>query len=116
MSISELTGREPLTPLPEPAERARLRQAFGITMQQLADALHVNRRTVYMWETGQGEPQGDNRDNYASVLYAWAERLRETRQVREWVNPQTGITHLQPDNRPCYTCGSRHDIDQESGQ
>jgi DNA-binding transcriptional regulator YiaG len=77
MSISEITGREPLTPLPAPAERVRLREAFGISQTQLAEALNVNRRTVYMWESGRGEPTGPNRDAYAAVLSAWADTLKQ---------------------------------------
>lgn len=75
MSIDDLTGREPLTPLPEPAERVRLREAFGISQEHLARSLRVNRRTVYMWETGRAEPTGENRDNYAAVLHAWADKI-----------------------------------------
>ena len=34
----------------------RIRQAKGMTQDQLADALHVTRQAVSSWETGRSEP------------------------------------------------------------
>ena len=77
-NISDLTNREPVAALPDAAERARLRKAFGVTQAQLAAALHVARQTVIAWEKG-SEPAGRQRDDYAAVLSAWQETEKQGR-------------------------------------
>lgn len=67
-----LTNREPIAPLPEPAERVRLRMLFAVTQAELASEMHVTRKTVYAWEHGISEPGGSNRQRYAALLAAWA--------------------------------------------
>lgn len=66
-----ITGREPVPALPEPAERIRLRQLFGVTQNEVAEHIGVIRRTVYAWEHG-AEPIGENRVRYAELLASWA--------------------------------------------
>ncbi|WP_253889665.1 helix-turn-helix transcriptional regulator [Actinokineospora diospyrosa] len=39
------------------SELARRRKAQGLSQEQLAEALHVDRITVYRWEAGRNEPQ-----------------------------------------------------------
>ncbi|MFD2118400.1 helix-turn-helix transcriptional regulator [Streptomyces cirratus] len=39
-------------PLPHPDERKRLREAAGLSQDQIAKALSVRRETVTSWETG----------------------------------------------------------------
>lgn len=73
--MSDLASLEPIKPLPAPAERVRLREAFGVTRTALAASLRVTRKTVYTWETGKGEPTGNNRTEYAAILSAWAATL-----------------------------------------
>jgi DNA-binding XRE family transcriptional regulator len=72
-----LRNLQPVMRLPEPAERIRLRELYGVTQSQLARSLTVSRRTVYAWEHGTIEPTGDNRSNYAAVLSAWAATERQ---------------------------------------
>ncbi|MET7655935.1 helix-turn-helix transcriptional regulator, partial [Streptomyces sp. NPDC005486] len=50
------------SPLPPPAERRRLRQAHGLTLDEVAAALQVRRATVSGWEAGKTEPRPPERD------------------------------------------------------
>ncbi|MEU0345016.1 helix-turn-helix domain-containing protein [Streptomyces bobili] len=54
--------------LPPPAERKRLRQAHGLTIDEVATALKVRRATVSGWEAGKTEPRPPERDAYARML------------------------------------------------
>ncbi|MDO0917874.1 helix-turn-helix domain-containing protein [Streptomyces sp. DT2A-34] len=54
--------------LPPPAERKRLRQAHGFTLDEVAEALQVRRATVSAWESGKTEPRPPERDAYARLL------------------------------------------------
>jgi DNA-binding transcriptional regulator YiaG len=56
------------SPLPPPAERKRLRQAHGLTLDEVASALQVRRATVSGWEVGKTEPRPPERDAYARML------------------------------------------------
>ncbi|MDT0398507.1 telomere-associated protein Tap [Streptomyces edwardsiae] len=56
------------SPLPPPAERRRLRQAHGLTLDEVAAALQVRRATVSGWEAGKTEPRPPERDAYARML------------------------------------------------
>ncbi|MFD5161618.1 telomere-associated protein Tap [Streptomyces hawaiiensis] len=56
------------SPLPPPAERKRLRQAHGLTLDEVAAALRVRRATVSGWEAGKTEPRPPERDAYARLL------------------------------------------------
>ena len=55
-------------PLPPPEERKRLRQAHGLTLDEVAAALQVRRATVGGWEAGKTEPRPPERDAYARML------------------------------------------------
>ncbi|WP_371605113.1 helix-turn-helix transcriptional regulator [Streptomyces sp. NBC_01220] len=59
--------------LPPPAERRRLRQAHGLTLDEVASALDVRRATVSGWEAGKTEPRPPERDAYARLLDKLAE-------------------------------------------
>ncbi|MFF9177478.1 telomere-associated protein Tap [Streptomyces sp. NPDC014793] len=59
--------------LPPPAERRRLRQAHGLTLDEVATALRVRRATVGGWEAGRTEPRPPERDAYARLLKRLAE-------------------------------------------
>ncbi|MEV6116220.1 helix-turn-helix domain-containing protein [Streptomyces sp. NPDC052109] len=56
------------SPLPPPAERKRLRQAHGLTLDEVASALAVRRATVSGWEAGKTEPRPPEREAYARML------------------------------------------------
>ncbi|MFF3321440.1 sigma factor-like helix-turn-helix DNA-binding protein [Streptomyces sp. NPDC002889] len=61
------------TPLPPPKERRRLREAKGLTEEQVASALGVARVTLRSWEMGRTNPQGRRREVYARFLAAIGE-------------------------------------------
>ncbi|MGW3986270.1 telomere-associated protein Tap [Streptomyces sp. NPDC004830] len=58
------------SPLPPAQERKRLRQAHGLTLDQVAAALKVRRATVSGWESVKKptEPRGPEREAYARLL------------------------------------------------
>ncbi|MEU8464598.1 helix-turn-helix transcriptional regulator [Streptomyces sp. NPDC029003] len=55
-------------PLPSPDERRRLREAGGLSQDQVAKALSVRRETVTSWETGRTAPRPPKRAAYARLL------------------------------------------------
>ncbi|NUS10272.1 MAG: helix-turn-helix domain-containing protein [Streptomyces sp.] len=59
--------------LPPPGERKRLRQAHGLTLDEVASALDVRRATVSGWESGKTEPRPPEREAYARLLGKLAE-------------------------------------------
>ncbi|MFE4526831.1 telomere-associated protein Tap [Streptomyces anulatus] len=61
------------SPLPPPAERKRLRQAHGLTLEEVATALDVRRATVGAWESGKTEPRPPQREPYARLLQQLAQ-------------------------------------------
>ncbi|MFD8525300.1 telomere-associated protein Tap [Streptomyces capillispiralis] len=62
-------------PLPSAEERKRLRQAHGLTLDDVAGALKVRRATVSGWESVRKpvEPRGPEREAYARLLNKLAE-------------------------------------------
>lgn len=74
MSDIDIADREPIRDLPEPEERVRLRQRFGVTQEEVARALKVTRKTVSSWEQGISEPTGERRTRYANLLQRWQTR------------------------------------------
>jgi DNA-binding transcriptional regulator YiaG len=63
--------------LPPPAVAKAIRDAAGVTQQELADELNVNRVTVARWELGERVPRGAMRLAYTELL----EELREVAGV-----------------------------------
>ncbi|MEU7596556.1 helix-turn-helix transcriptional regulator [Streptomyces sp. NPDC039022] len=63
------------SPLPSAEERKRLRQAHGLTLDEVAAALQVRRATVSAWESTKKptEPRGPEREAYARLLKQLAE-------------------------------------------
>ena len=59
--------------LPPPPERARLREAHGLSLADVAVALRVRAETVRNWETGRSEPRSPRREAYARLLGRLAE-------------------------------------------
>ncbi|WP_374984436.1 helix-turn-helix domain-containing protein [Streptomyces fradiae] len=58
--------------LPPPAERARLREAAGVTQARLASALKWATQTVKNWENGRSEPKPPRLEAYRRLLDGWA--------------------------------------------
>ena len=54
--------------LPEPAELRSLREAAGLSQQELADAMGVTRAAISHWETGVRSPRGEMRHRYMSAV------------------------------------------------
>ncbi|MFE1510426.1 telomere-associated protein Tap [Streptomyces sp. NPDC058726] len=63
------------SPLPPAEERKRLRQAHGLTLDEVASVLKVRRATVSGWESVKKsvEPRGPEREAYARLLNKLAE-------------------------------------------
>ncbi|MET9695758.1 helix-turn-helix domain-containing protein [Streptomyces sp. NPDC006529] len=58
--------------LPSPKERRRLREAAGLTQDDVAAAIGVTPSTVRSWETGRTAPRGRKREAYLKLLTAAA--------------------------------------------
>ncbi|MFH8701873.1 telomere-associated protein Tap [Streptomyces chartreusis] len=69
-SVDALLEEEPQ--LPPPAERARLRDAAGITQARIAKAMGVTEQTVKNWENGRSEPKPPRLEAYQRLLKGWA--------------------------------------------
>ncbi|WP_077801695.1 telomere-associated protein Tap [Streptomyces sp. JHA26] len=69
-NIDALLEEEPQ--LPPPAERARLREAAGITQARLASALKTTTQSVKNWENGRSEPRTPRLEAYQRLLKGWA--------------------------------------------
>ncbi|MGW5232995.1 telomere-associated protein Tap [Streptomyces nodosus] len=69
-SVDALLNEEPR--LPPPAERARLREAAGITQARLAATLKTTTQSVKNWENGRSEPKSPRLDAYQRLLNGWA--------------------------------------------
>ncbi|MFK0121481.1 telomere-associated protein Tap [Streptomyces sp. NPDC090994] len=69
-NIDALLEEEPQ--LPPPAERARLREAAGITQVRLAQALKSSVQTVKNYENGRSEPKSPRLEAYQRLLKGWA--------------------------------------------
>ncbi|MFF0191084.1 telomere-associated protein Tap [Streptomyces sp. NPDC005244] len=69
-SVDALLAAEPELPLP--AERARLREAAGITQARLATALKTTTQSVKNWENGRSEPKSPRLEAYQRLLNGWA--------------------------------------------
>jgi transcriptional regulator with XRE-family HTH domain len=67
---AELLARGPL--LPPPTERKRLREAAGLTQEDVAIALQTKRETVNGWETGRTMPRPPRLAAYKHLLDGWA--------------------------------------------
>ncbi|MGW4543607.1 telomere-associated protein Tap [Streptomyces chartreusis] len=78
-SVDALLNEEPH--LPPPAERARLREAAGITQARLATALKTTTQSVKNWENGRSEPKSPRLDAYQRLLNGWAAKYPAPRAV-----------------------------------
>ncbi|MEU9405750.1 helix-turn-helix transcriptional regulator [Streptomyces sp. NPDC048281] len=69
-SVDALLEEAPQLPLP--AERARLREAAGITQARLAVALKTSTQSIKNWENGRSEPKEPRLSAYQRLLSGWA--------------------------------------------
>jgi len=60
--------RAVVPPLPPPSTCRALREAAGLSTEQLAEVLSVTRQTVSNWETGKRAPRGEQRLAYLEAL------------------------------------------------
>ncbi|AGP51936.1 telomere-associated protein Tap [Streptomyces rapamycinicus] len=74
-AVDALLEQAALDPLPEPAERKRLREAAGLTQEQIANALRTRREAVGSWEAGRTDPRPPKRAAYARLLEGLAARF-----------------------------------------
>ncbi|MFC7897521.1 telomere-associated protein Tap [Streptomyces sp. NPDC057381] len=72
-AVDTLLAGEPR--MPAPAERARLREAAGITQARLAQVLQTTTQTVKNWESGRAEPRPPRRQAYQRLLDGWSEQF-----------------------------------------
>ncbi|MEV6841749.1 helix-turn-helix domain-containing protein, partial [Streptomyces sp. NPDC051133] len=100
-AVDALLAGEP--EMPGPAERARLREAAGITQTRLAQVLQTTTQTVKNWEVGRSEPRPPRRQAYQRLLDGWAERFPAGHDsaARDSVAPQTFTNQATPaENAP----------------
>ncbi|MEV7470862.1 helix-turn-helix transcriptional regulator [Streptomyces kronopolitis] len=95
---AELLARGPL--LPPPAERKRLREAAGLTQQDVATALQTKRETVNGWETGRTTPRPPRLAAYQHLLNGWAEKYPLTTTPATATETFTGTTAAPPADTP----------------
>ncbi|MCX5278208.1 helix-turn-helix domain-containing protein [Streptomyces virginiae] len=74
-AIDALLEQVAQDPLPPPAERKRLREAAGLSQDQIAKALQARRESVGNWEAGRSEPRPPKRAAYARLLEGLAARF-----------------------------------------
>ncbi|MGP3938381.1 MULTISPECIES: helix-turn-helix domain-containing protein [Streptomyces] len=69
-AVDALLQGEPQMPPPE--ERARLREAAGVTQARVAQVLSTTVQTLKNWENGRSEPRPPRRQAYLRLLDGWA--------------------------------------------
>ncbi|MET7290263.1 helix-turn-helix domain-containing protein [Streptomyces sp. NPDC005573] len=90
-SVDALLEEEPQ--LPPPAERARLREAAGITQARLAQALKSTTQTVKNWENGRSEPKPPRLEAYQRLLKGWAEKYPAHTPLRTTTPTAAPVPH-----------------------
>ncbi|MBT2674270.1 helix-turn-helix transcriptional regulator [Streptomyces sp. ISL-14] len=89
---AELLARGPL--LPPPTERKRLREAAGLTQEDVAIALQTKRETVNGWETGRTMPRPPRLAAYKHLLDGWAKLYPAP---TDNANTPSGVTATVPE-------------------
>ncbi|MFI2549200.1 helix-turn-helix domain-containing protein [Streptomyces rochei] len=82
--------------LPGPAERARLREAAGITQARLAQVLQTTTQTVKNWEAGRSRPRPPRRQAYQRLLEGWAQQFPTTTAPTATAPADTAPTATAP--------------------
>ena len=63
--------------LPKPAERKRIREAAGLSLQRFAGVLGVTPTAVWNWEHGKDGPSLENAVKYRQLLDQLAAAVRD---------------------------------------
>ncbi|MFB7368847.1 helix-turn-helix domain-containing protein [Streptomyces sp. NPDC056222] len=87
-SVDALLDEEPQ--LPAPADRARLREAAGITQARLAVALKTSTQSIKNWENGRSEPKSPRLEAYQRLLNGWAAKYPAHGAPNAAPTPATG--------------------------
>ncbi|MFD7626764.1 telomere-associated protein Tap [Streptomyces sp. NPDC059851] len=95
-AVDALLERIAQDPLPPPAERKRLREAAGLSQDQIAAALQTRRETVSGWEAGRTEPRPPKRAAYARLLEGLAERFPLVESVGSPASPAAPAAPAAP--------------------
>ncbi|MCX5395253.1 helix-turn-helix transcriptional regulator [Streptomyces sp. NBC_00094] len=100
-AVDALLGQVAQDDLPAPEERKRLREAAGLSQEQLAKALKSRRETIGNWESGVTEPRPPKRAAYARLLEGLAARFPAAIDAAEVPPPAfpeapTGTATTQP--------------------
>ncbi|MFD8255181.1 telomere-associated protein Tap [Streptomyces werraensis] len=93
-NVDALLEEEPQ--LPPPAERARLREAAGITQARLAAALKTTTQSVKNWENGRSEPRPPRLEAYQRLLKGWAAKYPAHGTPAAPVSPMAPAAAPQP--------------------
>ncbi|MFI0264970.1 telomere-associated protein Tap [Streptomyces sp. NPDC017056] len=97
-SVDALLEEEPQ--LPSPAERARLREAAGITQARLAVALKTSTQSIKNWENGRSEPKEPRLSAYQRLLKGWAAKHPAHSALSTPTPGAVPITVPQPEPAP----------------
>ncbi|MFE3584076.1 helix-turn-helix domain-containing protein [Streptomyces vinaceus] len=93
--------------LPEPCERRRLREQWGLSTKQVAVAFGVTPATVRSWECGRSAPRGSRKEAYTRFLAGLAQhgdRSRPGAEVRGADRDRRPtVAVLPPEPRPART-------------
>ncbi|MFE2056118.1 helix-turn-helix domain-containing protein [Streptomyces sp. NPDC059446] len=95
------TGPAPAAALPSPVERRRLREARGLTEEQVAAAVGVTAATVRAWETGRASPRGRRRTAYARLIGCAEDRPAPPSSVE--ANGSSTMSPTEPGTAPAPT-------------
>ncbi|RAG85034.1 hypothetical protein DN069_13830 [Streptacidiphilus pinicola] len=87
------------TVLPVPTERVRLREAAGLTVAAVAQALGTRTATLESWEAGRTEPTGDRLTAYRRLLEGLAQRYSATPAPAESPAPAPASTATSAPDR-----------------
>ncbi|MER6353788.1 helix-turn-helix domain-containing protein [Streptomyces sp. NPDC001634] len=99
-AVDSLLAGEPELPLP--AERARLREAAGVTQARLAQVLRTTTQTVKNWENGRSEPRPPRRQAYQRLLEGWAAKYPQPAdsESADSVTTDSVPTDSEPESGP----------------
>ncbi|GEC07961.1 hypothetical protein SSP24_56160 [Streptomyces spinoverrucosus] len=104
----------PVTPLPPPEERRRLREAGSLTRAQVASRVGVSKATVRAWESGRTTPDGRKAEAYATLLASLATEAAATAVRTEEQPPPSPEPSPEPSPVPSSESSSESSSGPES--